>query len=242
MPVTASKLPRRDEADAVRPVERRKRNSLSRDVIVVEALAMLQDGALDALTLRGLAQRLGVAPMSLYTHFSSRDDLIRAVSEYVFTLFEPPLAGGTWQDHVRNWLWANYRLFQRYPVASKIIVADGGVCVGWLKTMMTVAARLQETGLEGYNLAFAMDWLSTSAMAFIQAQMDAHATRQPSALTFVSELEPDDQRRAVELWAVFSKLETEKVLAFGFEQYVKGLEELVARAATDVTGSKPQRN
>jgi len=46
----------------------------------------------------------------------------------------------------------------------------------------------------------------------------------------------------VELWAVFSKLETEKVLAFGFEQFVKGLEELVARAATDVTGSKPQRN
>jgi AcrR family transcriptional regulator len=233
MPMTARKLPHRDEAADVRVTGRRKRNSLSRDVIVAEALAMLQDGALDALTLRGLAQRLGIAPMSLYTHFSSRDDLIRAVSEYVFTLFEPPPAGGTWQDHVRNWLWANYRLFERYPVASKIIVTNGGVCVGWLRTMMTVAARLQENGLEGYNLAFAMDWLSTSAMAFIQAQMDAHTTRQPAALTFISELEPDDQRRAVELWAIFRKLEIEKVLTFGFEQYVKGLEELIATAAPD---------
>ena len=124
-------------------------------------------------------------------------------------------------------------------MASKIIVIDGRVCSGWLKTMMTVAARLQENGLGGYNLAFAMDWLSTSAMAFIQAQMDAHTTRQPSALTFISELEPDDQRRAVDLWAVFRKLEMEKVLDFGFNQYVKGLEELMATADA-VSG--PHRN
>jgi len=230
MPVAARALGTRDGDEAGRPIGRRKRNTLSRDVIVAEAVSMLRDGALDSLTLRGLAQRLGVAPMSLYTHFSSRDDLLRAVSEHLFTLFELPPAGDSWQDQVRNWLWANYRLFERYPVASKIIVIDGRVCSGWLKTMMTVAARLQENGLDGYNLAFAMDWLSTSAMAFIQAQMDAHTTRQPSALTFISELEPDDQRRAVDLWGVFRNLEVEKVLDFGFDQYVKGLEELMASA------------
>lgn len=230
MPVAARTLQMRDREETAQPVGRRKRNTLSHDAIVAEAVSMLQDGALESLTLRGLAQRLGVAPMSLYTHFSSRDDLLRAVSEYLFTLFEPPPAGDSWQDLVRNWLWANYRLFERYPVASKIIVIDGRVCSGWLKTMMTVAARLQENGLDGYNLAFAMDWLSTSAMAFIQAQMDAHTTRQPSALTFISELEPDDQRRAVDLWGVFRNLEMEKVLDFGFDQYVKGLEELMTSA------------
>jgi len=242
MPVTARKLPPHEEADTVRPIVRRKRNSLSRDVIVAEALAMLQDGDLDALTLRGLAQRLGAAPMSLYTHFSSRDDLIRAVSEYVFTFLEPLPAGGTWQDHVRNWLWANYRLFVRYPVASKIIVTDGHICASWLKTYITVAARLQESGLDGYDLAFAMDWFPTSSMAFIQAQMDAHPHRQPSALSFISELEPEDQRRAVAIWAEFPKLEIEKALAFGFEQYVKGLEELIAKAASNRKSPEPDRN
>ncbi len=192
---------------------------------------MLQDGALESLTLRGLAQRLGVAPMSLYSHFASRDELIKAVAEHIFALFEPPHPGDTWQSYVRDWLWATYHLFKRYPVASKIIITDGRICSGWLKTWIPIAARLQENGLDGHQLAFAMDWFSTAAMSFIQAQMDAHTTRQPSALTFISELETDDQRRAVELWGIFRHLDMEKALDFGFNQYVKGLEELMAAAA-----------
>src|SRR4051812_48920357 len=106
MPVTARTLRTGGSEGGSRPIGRRKRNTLSHDAIVAEAVSMLQDGALESLTLRGLAQRLGVAPMSLYTHFASRGELIEAVAEHIFALFEPPHPAETWQGYVRNWLWA----------------------------------------------------------------------------------------------------------------------------------------
>ena len=211
--------------------ERRKRNHLSREMIVTEAVAMLTEGTLDALTLRGLAKRLEVGPMSLYTYFSSRDALLNAVADHVYALFEPPEIGDSWQAYVRDWLWATVRLFQRFPVAAHIINIEGRICSAWLKTWLPIAGQLQKNGLDGEALAFAMDWFGTSAMAFIQAQMNVGGSRQPSALTFVSELDSDNQRLAVELWSKFRMLETPRVLEFGFEQYVLGLETLLREAS-----------
>ena len=210
--------------------ERKKRNHLSREMIVAEAVAMLTEGPLDALTLRGLAKRLGVGPMSLYTYFSGRDAVLNAAADHVYALFEHPDIGGSWQDYVRDWLWATYRLFQRFPAAANIINVEGRICSAWLKTWLPIAAQLKRNGLDGDHLAFAMDWFGTSTMSFIQAQNNVGESRQPTALNFVSELESDDQQLAVELWSKFRKLETPRVLEFGFEQFVSGLESLVRSA------------
>ena len=214
----------------VKPAGRRKRNHLSRDMIVAEALEMLKEGSPDALTLRGLATRLGVGAMSLYTHFDSRDALLNGVADHVFALFEPPEDRGPWQDYVRAWLWATYRLFERFPIGPKVISWDGRVCSGWLKTWLPVATLLKRQGLAGPDLAFAMDWFGTSGMSFIQSQMDAPTTRQPSVLVFLADLNPDEQRLALELWATFQNDDTSEILAFGFEQIVQGLETLVRKA------------
>ena len=212
--------------------ERKKRNHLSREMIVTEAVAMLTEGPLDALTLRGLAKRLEVGPMSLYTYFSGRDALLNAVADHVYALFEQPEIGVSWQDYVRDWLWATYRLFQKFPAAANIINIEGRICSAWLKTWLPIAGQLQKSGLDGDDLAFAMDWFGTSTMSFIQAQNNVGESRQPTALNFVAELESDDQRLAVDLWSRFRKLETPQVLEFGFEQFVLGLETLVRDAAT----------
>jgi AcrR family transcriptional regulator len=216
--------------DAETAVRRRKRNHLSREIIVAEAVEMLKEGAPDALTLRGLAKRLGVGAMSLYTHFASRDALLNGVADHVFALFEPPEPHGPWQDYIRNWLWATHRLFERFPVAPTVISWEGRVCTAWLKTWFPIASLLREQGLDGQEVAFAMDWFSTGAMSFIASQAGAVSTRQPSALAFVGELEPAEQRLAIELWSEFRNVDSRQVLAFGFEQYVTGLEMLVRNA------------
>ena len=219
--------------------ERKKRNHLSREMIVTEAVAMLTEGPLDALTLRGLAKRLEVGPMSLYTYFSGRDALLNAVADHVYALFEHPEIGASWQDYVRDWLWATYRLFQKFPAAANIINIEGRICSAWLKTWLPIAGQLQKNGLDGDDLAFAMDWFGTSTMSFIQAQNNVGDSRQPTALNFVSELESDDQRLAVELWSKFRKLETPRVLEFGFEQFVLGLEALVGNATRNGPPNAP---
>lgn len=56
---------------------------LSRDQVLIAALALLDDEGTPGLTIRGLARRLGVTPMSLYTYVDSRDQLLDMVHEAV---------------------------------------------------------------------------------------------------------------------------------------------------------------
>jgi TetR/AcrR family transcriptional regulator, tetracycline repressor protein len=56
---------------------------LSRERVLAAALALLDECGLDGLTIRGLARRLDVTPMSLYTYVASRDQLLDVVHEAV---------------------------------------------------------------------------------------------------------------------------------------------------------------
>jgi TetR/AcrR family tetracycline transcriptional repressor len=54
---------------------------LRRDLVVDTAIAMADSEGLEAVTIRRLAQELGVTPMALYWHFADKDALLVAVSE-----------------------------------------------------------------------------------------------------------------------------------------------------------------
>lgn len=57
---------------------------LDHERILQEALALLDEGGGHGLSMRALAARLGVSPMSLYRHVGDRDALLRAVAERVY--------------------------------------------------------------------------------------------------------------------------------------------------------------
>ena len=56
--------------------------------MVERALKMADADGLDALTIRKLAQDLGVTPMALYWHFRSKDDLLEGMAEQVWSEIE----------------------------------------------------------------------------------------------------------------------------------------------------------
>ncbi len=62
--------------NAARRWRPRRSTSLSREEIVTCALALVRGEGLSALTMRRVADELGVAPMSLYRHIGDRQDLL----------------------------------------------------------------------------------------------------------------------------------------------------------------------
>ncbi len=52
---------------------------LSADLILSTALRIVDDEGLEALTMRHLAETIGVATMSLYSHVATKEDVIRGV-------------------------------------------------------------------------------------------------------------------------------------------------------------------
>lgn len=57
------------------------RPALHRDAIVAVARAMIIEDGVEALSLRGVARRLGVTAPALYSHVDNKQALIRAVAE-----------------------------------------------------------------------------------------------------------------------------------------------------------------
>ncbi|MBO0515534.1 TetR/AcrR family transcriptional regulator, partial [Streptomyces beijiangensis] len=77
-----------------RPQRRvREQPALSRDQIVTEALALLDDAGIEALSMRKLGTRLNAGATSLYTHVANKDELIELVVDLVYGEIEVPAGG-----------------------------------------------------------------------------------------------------------------------------------------------------
>ncbi len=82
--------------------EGRSRRRLSREQVLNTAINRADEGGLDALTMRSLAEELEVAPMALYNHIANKDDLIDAMVDVVFGEIGVPSGGGDWKTAMRR--------------------------------------------------------------------------------------------------------------------------------------------
>jgi TetR/AcrR family tetracycline transcriptional repressor len=87
--------------------------------VVEAALKLLNDGGLDGLSLRRLAQELGVQGPALYRHFASKQDLLRAMADAMFTpelaILERPPPRADWA----GWLIARSRAVRRVMLSYR---------------------------------------------------------------------------------------------------------------------------
>src|SRR5689334_9393027 len=70
---------------------------LSRDVVLAAALALVDEEGADALTLRRLADRLGVNPMAAYHHVHGKDAILDGIAELVTQDIHLRDESGPWQ-------------------------------------------------------------------------------------------------------------------------------------------------
>ena len=78
------------------------RSRLSRERVLSAAMAHADAGGLEVLSMRKLAEELGVAPMALYRHVANKDDLVDGMVDVVFDEIELPSAGESWKTAMRK--------------------------------------------------------------------------------------------------------------------------------------------
>ena len=79
-----------------------RRTPLSRDRVLQAAVARADQEGLDAFSMRGLAQDLGVVPMALYKHVANKDALLDGMVDIVFGEITCPVIGGDWRAEMRR--------------------------------------------------------------------------------------------------------------------------------------------
>src|ERR1700684_1464919 len=78
------------------------RMRLSRPAVLQAAMVLADTGGIDGLSMRQLAQELGVVPMALYKHVANKDELLDAMVDIVFGEIESPSIDDDWRSAMRR--------------------------------------------------------------------------------------------------------------------------------------------
>jgi AcrR family transcriptional regulator len=90
---------------------------LSRQRVLHAAVALADDGGLEALTMRKLGETLGVEAMSLYHHVANKQDVLDGMIDVVFGEVEVPAGGDDWRAAMRRRAVSLRRALSRHPWA-----------------------------------------------------------------------------------------------------------------------------
>jgi TetR/AcrR family transcriptional regulator, tetracycline repressor protein len=123
------------------------RAPLSRHRVVAEALAMLDQEGLERFSIRRLADRLGVTPMAVYNHVSSKRDLLQAVAEAVVSRVEYPRVRGDWRRVVATCFRTLRKACLAHPGAVPLIESSETLHPSIFRPMEITLAALRGAGM-----------------------------------------------------------------------------------------------
>lgn len=157
------------------PVKRRPGQpaGLSREHLAREALALVDEQGTSALTVRGLARRLDVEPMSLYNYFPNKEALLDAVWEEVISAggLGEELGRASWQEFARAFAHRFRAALLAHPNALPIMLGRYARTPRSLEVVELALAELVRLGLD---LGVSIDLVNTIATFTMAHALNEH--------------------------------------------------------------------
>jgi AcrR family transcriptional regulator len=121
---------------------------LSRERILLAAIALADEGGLESLSMRKLAQALGVKAMSLYNYVTNRDDILDGIVDIVVSEIELPdrSDGADWQAAMRRRAISAHKVLLRHPWATMAMMSRLNVGPAMLRYVDATLGCLCEAG------------------------------------------------------------------------------------------------
>jgi AcrR family transcriptional regulator len=139
---------------------------LTRERVLRSAVAHADAVGLEALTMRTLAEMLGVAPMALYRHVANKDDLIDAMVDVVFMEIGVPAGGGDWRTSMRRRAIAVREALARHRWAVGLMESRRNPGPANLRHHDAVLGRLRAAGFDVRQTAHAYSLLDSYIYGF----------------------------------------------------------------------------
>ena len=157
---------------------RRKRRPLDQARVVRAALALLDEVGLDDLTMRRLADRLGVKAASLYRHVHNKTELLALLGDEISGEIPAPRASGTWQERLTEIAWNVRRGLLVHRDAARVLANSPPVGPRRLRHIEALLRILRATGLRDREAARAAYHLNNFVTEFAadEARFAAYAS------------------------------------------------------------------
>ena len=148
------------------------RKPLSRKRVLRAAMAHADKHGLQELSMRKLAEVLGVAPMALYRHIANKDDLIDAMIDVVFTEIPLPPRDAEWRTAMRQRAISVRDALERHRWAIGLMESRLHPGPANLRHHDAVLGNLRASGLTVEEAAHAYSLLDSYVYGFALTKMN----------------------------------------------------------------------
>jgi AcrR family transcriptional regulator len=146
------------------------RPQLSRESVVAAALAVVEAEGGDGLTMRRVAEEIGVSASALYGYVANKEELVQLVLEQIMAEIPVPEPTGRWEDFVRAFARGTYDVFRRHPGVAGLTLGRVPFGPAMLPGAERMLAELRAAGLPDQVAAYVGDLgsLYVGAVAYEQ--------------------------------------------------------------------------
>lgn len=124
---------------------------LSRERILRMALLLADSGGIESISMRKIAQSLGVQAMSLYNHVANKDDILGGIVDLVIGEIEVPDLNSDWKDAMRRRSISAHDVLLRHPWAALVIMSRVNVGPASLQYIDATIGCLVNAGFSWVN-------------------------------------------------------------------------------------------
>jgi TetR/AcrR family tetracycline transcriptional repressor len=208
-----------------------RRGGLSRELIIQQALALLDEHGPGALSMRRLADRLNVAPNALYTHVDGKADLIDALIDQVYASLElDGLQGDDWTERLATLSRAVRAQLLAHPAVVPLALQQPGLGPHSLRLGEAIYDVLRPAGFSDQVVVGIVYALLTYILGFVALEVPRAGTNPQTSDEFVRRLHaffaalpPGAFPHTVELAPLLARISTDDQFRFGIRTFLAGI-------------------
>ena len=221
-----------------------RRVPLSRPLIAEAAVRLVDREGLSALSMRRLGSELGVEAMSLYSHFSTKEEILNEVVDLLFRDVELPRESADWEEYSRELFSAVRRVLLAHPNTVPLLVTRYPRSRPALAPIEASVRSLRQAGfdapaaLDGYRvlMSFTVGYLMQEVGRLDQSNMDPASWG--TGFYALSDLTSDETPHLLELAPVALQRQADEQFSTGLGLVLAGLRARLG-AQRPATGGRP---
>lgn len=149
---------------------------LTRDAVLAAALALGDADGFEAVTIRGVADRLDVTPMALYRHVGDKDGLLDGLADALYAMLRIPAPADDWWEGLAGLARSARAVLLEHPWAvplfSRPLAGPHALALG-----SALAAALRTAGFSSREAAELHEQLSDMVFALVRPELRGRRNR-----------------------------------------------------------------
>jgi len=139
---------------------------LSRARVLEAAIGLADEAGIESLTMRRLAQELGVEAMTLYYYASNKGDILNGMVDIVVAEIELPTPDTDWKAAIRRTAISAHEVLQRHTWAARLMLSSRGISEARLRYMDALLGSLRQGGFSAEMTDHAYHALESHIIGF----------------------------------------------------------------------------